>query len=625
MPGMIGGIGLLSARSASLQGQFESLQREFRETWGDYELINLPTAFLAGHSFVPGTAVHTTRDGVQFAVDGESAIYVHAHRFAEEGRPELYCLEKEELGLRPHAKGNVAILAEQGQVLYLITEHSASFPLYYAEVEGGLLFSSLMRPLGRAVGAEPDPAGVVQYCWVGYHVNGRTHFKGVRGLLPGQALIYEAATGRMQIRETSRAWLKDLSHMRPAEIVEQACETLSRAVDRTCMPELRHALMMSGGWDSRLALAALRKKLSPSHVQGYLHGDPASRELALGLQICRRLKVPCHLQPVEEDSFQLAAMPRDFARSESLEWFYWHRAACLLASRGINCIGTGMWGEVMGGGFGTATLLKGSSSLRHLACLGGHLLNVGRVSPRLLIDHGWGIKQVHGHLRLSFKNRPWTANVTCFTDLPGITEEINADVMAHLKRIEARGIDDPSRMIEAFITETKGGQRMTAQLRCLRAYVDVANLFADQEFFYLGSWVPYRYKIHCLLFREILRRVEPALLRYSTAATLVPAGSPILLQEASRVMRRVFDDAATRLVARSRVNLGIRPSGYMNLEFLRDGRLFTALIDSLRTQFLDKSVLRDVADQVVHRQIADVPNNVSKGFLRVYAADLFLR
>ena len=78
-----------------------------------------------------------------------------------------------------YCKGNLALFSEGGSRLHLVVEPTGSFPLYYARRSSGLLFSSHLRPLAKAIGADPDPAGLYQYVVRGYIVGERTEFKGV--------------------------------------------------------------------------------------------------------------------------------------------------------------------------------------------------------------------------------------------------------------------------------------------------------------------------------------------------------------------------------------------------------------------------------------------------------------
>ena len=155
MPGIFGGFGCK-------QEQYEALNNSFKSIWGECESISLPNGFIGGHAFSKDSALHVTREGLHFAVDGENSLYKNASQFAQKGEPSLFQLQKYRLEPGVCCKGNVAMVDKDNNTLYLATEWTGSFPLYYTRVEDGLLFSSHLRPLSKIVSATPDPIGIIQ-------------------------------------------------------------------------------------------------------------------------------------------------------------------------------------------------------------------------------------------------------------------------------------------------------------------------------------------------------------------------------------------------------------------------------------------------------------------------------
>ena len=111
---------------------------------------------------------------------------------------------------------------------HLATEWTGSFPLYYVVVDGGLLFSSRLRPLARIAGASLDLVGILEVLERYSTLAGRTHFEEIRRLLPGQILRYEPGSGRLSVRETSALWAGDRGEAGDGgDAVEQAWVALS--------------------------------------------------------------------------------------------------------------------------------------------------------------------------------------------------------------------------------------------------------------------------------------------------------------------------------------------------------------------------------------------------------------
>ena len=115
------------------------------------------------------------------------------------------------------------------------------------------------------------------------------------------------------------------------------------------------------------------------------------------------------------------------------------------------------------------------------------------------------------------------------------------------------------------------------------------------------------------------------LLGYATGATLVPAHTPIIIQEASRLVRRKCDDLIGSLRQQTRERLRLRSTRYVTFDFLRDGRVLNSLIDDLRSDLFDKRALRDLVRRVGTGEHRDDLNNVCKEFMRIYSVDLMLR
>jgi hypothetical protein len=182
MPGIFGGYGCRPEL-------YETLRRHIEGIWGECESVSLPNGFLGGHAFGDASALHVTSGGYDFAVDGERELYRNARRFAQNNEPALFRFQGNKLELGVSCKGNVAIVDQDHQILHLATELTGNFPLYFTEVDGGLLFSSLLRPLAKVVEARTDPIGTIEFLWDTVNYEGRTCYKEIRRLMAGQHLV----------------------------------------------------------------------------------------------------------------------------------------------------------------------------------------------------------------------------------------------------------------------------------------------------------------------------------------------------------------------------------------------------------------------------------------------------
>src|SRR5262249_10251889 len=129
----------------------------------------------------------------------------------------------------------------------------------------------------------------------------------------------------------------------------------------------RHAVMMSGGWDSRTLFAAMLGELGPERLLAYTHGDLQSREVGLVADICRWAGVALRREPLGDVLYDLDALERGCGRTENVMFPHWHRAGTVLARAGVESVSAGVYGEVLGGHYGPAMVLGGRRKIAAVA------------------------------------------------------------------------------------------------------------------------------------------------------------------------------------------------------------------------------------------------------------------
>jgi len=616
MPGIFGGLGCKPE-------QYEALRSSFADIWGGCESKSVPNGFLGGHAFAEASALHVTTGGLNFAVDGEDSLYRSAYRFAQKGEPSLFRLKDNELELMVMCKGNLAIVDQDNQVLHLATEWTGCFPLYYAKLDGGLLFSSHLRPLAKVVGAMPDPIGIVQFMKYAHILAGRTQFKEIRRLLMGQALVYESICNRLRVYEISKAWMDSVDELKFGEIVKRSWITWKNAVGRCLESNQQHALMASAGWDTRLLLSAFREHIATSNLRGYSHGDLKSRELSIARRIFQALGIKHQLEPLDSGLYDLGALQRGFDRVENIVYPYWHRAGVRLAEAGIDCVSAGILGEVIGGQHGMILLLGGWNKLRFLA---SQLLHMR--SNRAFEDE-IDISCVYNFLHLDHLDKPWYVESEYWDTIPNIKEEINADIEESLDRLKVRGVKNADQLIEAYTTEYIGSQEWGAQLLSCRANLNIAIPFGDQEMLSLSSRIPVALKIRNSLNQAILRRYAPELLHFPCAASSVNAGWPIAVQETTRLVRRMFENVSWKIYSATHGYLRPKSLGWDNFEFLRDSKALQTLVHNLRNDIFDRNgIEKHITNRLMRvesKQSLYFLASLQEQVMKIYSTDLMLR
>lgn len=578
MPGLFGAIGCDEDLRESLRRHFAAAFLE------DCESVRLLNGMIGGHAFGPSRAVHTLEDGTYFVVDGERAIYrTGTAPFRLSPRLEVFST----------CKGNVAIATND--IWYLATDWSGSFPLYYAHTPAGLLFCSRLRPLAQILRPEIDIVGLRQFLHAYYLLSGRTFYKGISRLMPGQVLTYDLAKNRTTIVETSKAWVG----LQPSSILE-TWTGLMGAISRSLDRHGHNAVMMSGGWDSRTLLVAARNHLGAENILAYCHGGKDSFERKIADEICHSLNIKFHYEPLSAALYDMDLLRGGFNRTETVVFPEWHRAALLLSKLGIDSVSSGVFGEILGGHYNRTMLTDGvaGKSLAFMMQVLGRNSSVG---------------DIFGALRIKHLVKPQFVKPEFWGNHNELQKTMNEDIESSLRRFIDRGVQTSDQLVEAFVTEHRGSQYINSQMLGCRAYLDVSIPFVDRDFFMQASRIPITAKLHNALNRLVLHKYSPDVLQFPTPAAPVSASMPILVQELARLLRRLVES-----------RLKLTPIGWWDWEFLRNGAILNTIVDDLQLDLWDK--------QVIRQKIADLQgmNSGSIGQLRhrlqvVYTVDLMLR
>lgn len=602
MPGIFGALGCH-------QESFNSLQKDFLRIWKSCEFLSFFGGCLGGHAFGTASALYASGKNYYFAINGEALSY---SLLASKAKG-INTLEShtEFLDLAAACKGSVVIVDLRLRVCHLAAEHTGTFPLYYAQKNGSLLFSSHIKPLASALHASPDQVGIIEFLFRRYTFNGRTHFQKIFRLLPGQVISYYLDSERIIVRDPKITWL-DQKQIHPNNKIssEVLWDALTTAVKGCFDNEGRHALMMSGGWDSRVLLCAMLDQFDNKNLCAYSFGEPHSRELKLASQICNLAGIECIQEPLDEGLYEPDYLQKIFHRVENTLFPHWHRAAERLAGIGVRSVSAGVYGEVLGGHYGPGMFLNGK---RKFSAAGRELFG---------LPVQFNILEL---LRFPIVlERPSFLTQAFWDGLIDVTHEINADIESSLQQLANHDLESSEQLIEAFVALNRGSTFINQQLLSCRTTLDVALPFINFNFLKLSSQVPLKAKIHNSIHRNLLQKYGSPLLQFPTAATLVPAFMPIQFQEASRVIRILYDEIHKKLNKVSKGYIGPPPTESLGLEFLRNGNVLRKLLDDLRCDIWDRNALaRSIAKAGEHKEHNIL--SLSYSFLKIYTTDLMLR
>jgi hypothetical protein len=515
-------------------------------------------------------------------------------------------------------RGNVASHNPNTSEWTLEVDWSGAFPLYLVARDGDVIFSSHLRPLARSIGAEPDSAGWLSFLREGAIAGGRSFFRGVKRLNAGEVLEWNSITGAIHKSNQSSLWIS-AGHDSEGDGRRTGAlsDRLTRSVQETLAGSVRPALMMSGGWDSRTLAGIISAQGKPSDVVAWCHGDLASRELRIAEEVTARCGFTFHGVALAPSIFDLGSLQSDFLRTENVVFPHWHAAGRRLKELGVDVVIAGVFGEILGGHYGSAMVLPGLKKVRAVLT---SILGMGagsKLVPEL--DH------MSRLLAPGIVRRPWYLTEAAWEGGDRLAAVLRDDVRSDLSDLLGRGIHLTEPLIEAYLTQGRAAQYIAPQLLSCRGSTDVGIPFIDRQLLELASSTPMHLKIHNRVNRAILAMKYPSLLEVPLAATLVSAGSPILLREASRWVRRSIEQRKWRQHFQERTVHPPPRYAWANFEFVRDTRCLEPVAEDLRSPIWDRGAILARLTELHNGHWKHPAHPLVDMLMKIYTVDLMLR
>jgi asparagine synthase (glutamine-hydrolysing) len=236
-------------------------------------------------------------------------LSARGHRFATrcdtEILPHLYEEHGFDFGSCLRGMFAVALWDERNDRGVLVRDRLGIKPLYYAERDGLLLFSSELKGLlaSGLVDAEIDPEALEIYLTLGMVPAPRTLLRGVFKLPPGHRI--EVASGRVSVE---RYWsFPEVAGLDPtADVAEHSAdllEGLRDSVRMRLMSDVPLGAMLSGGLDSSLIVALMADQMAePVKTFAVGFAGSATSELADAREVAARFGADHHELEVDEGS-----------------------------------------------------------------------------------------------------------------------------------------------------------------------------------------------------------------------------------------------------------------------------------------------------------------------------------
>ncbi len=575
------------------------LKHEFSTKFSDSSLVAHSDDFCSmGCHVTDGISLSIgIHDSMHFVVDGENHIYEYLKDKNREKINQLFSSSNGEITFTSECKGNIIVCDKRNDKLIAYKDWSSCFPLYYTIHKGNFLSASHLRPLAKITNAAQDDLGILEYVSRGYSIGKRTLFKGIFKLMPGQYLQYSVNNQQLTITETSKLWCYSEEKISFNKVVDEFSEYFN---DFFCQqtPYLENnklGLFFSAGWDSRLILSSILSSDTGSDIYAinFDNSRRSSRESKIVSDIAQKLNINCYTEKCDVTDFDLEFYKEMFHKCEVLSFPEWYYLSKKFKDIGVKLITGGNLGEVLGGHYEIAFFGNFLEKMFHF--LKSHL----NLSARKVT-----LEFAENFLVQAHKDIPWPwlikKNFLSIGDVKEYNERMVLDVIAEIDRHKSKGIHDGGKLVEAFITEHRGFEHISGQRLATRSHADICLPFVDRTIISRATSIPLEYRVQNKLTKAIIERNCPELLKFPTAAILTNAGSPLIIQEGSRAIRKIIEESFWQSYIKSKGKIMPFPVIYNECEYLRDGHWFKDIVSSLTLDCLNKSKINSVIEDIIH-------------------------
>ena len=193
-----------------------------------------------------------------------------------------------------------ALWAVRQQSLMLARDRLGKKPLFYAEVDGGLVFASELGSLlcDESVDRALDYRAIDEYLSYLFVPHPRTIFRQVRKLSPGSRALYR--DGQLQIDRYWEVRYEEAANTLAKDPVDQLDALLRESVEMRLLADVPVGAFLSGGLDSSLVVALMRA-VSDQPVRTFSIGfaESSFNELAYAREVAQVLGTEHHEYTVD--------------------------------------------------------------------------------------------------------------------------------------------------------------------------------------------------------------------------------------------------------------------------------------------------------------------------------------
>lgn len=234
--------------------------------------------------------VHPWHTGTGLSVRG---WFFHADNYFEGADAHAYLSAQQDAlaSVVPELNGAYAVIVTDGTAAWMAVDRLRSFPLFYSRQDESVIVTDRVESLpGVGDPGCMDADAVREYLAAGFVTGHRTLYRHVHQLQAGQY-----ATVRGSVVECFDHYIHQ--HSAGSTQVDQQLEQLDDVVQQvfsrlvTGLAGRPVALLLSGGYDSRLVAVGLRRA-GYDNVVCLSFGDPRSREVRVAREVAEELGYP---------------------------------------------------------------------------------------------------------------------------------------------------------------------------------------------------------------------------------------------------------------------------------------------------------------------------------------------
>lgn len=453
---------------------------------------------------------HLVRQGAHFI--GESPLELLMHGLSMEGPGFLASV---------HGCFAAAMWDQQKQRLTLISDQFGMRPLYWARVNGALVFASEIKALLAVpeLSREMSRDGLAQFFAFGQYLGDRTSFDAISVLPAASLLEFDLATGRVQVQPYGGVGPAPNPPATRAAALDAVADAFVASVERQTSDTGGLGLSLSGGLDARTILAVVPEHIALTTVSLGIPGsiDHRAAELLSGLSNRR------HHAHMLDRSFltRFEEHLRQMVRLTDGQYL----------DQGIVLTTLPAYRDL-----GISTLLRGhAGELLHMRkayafSLDGEALSAAD-EPAL---ETWLWRHLSGYMVGAVEGPLFASSAGG----PDVLEQARAALRARLAATQDTG-RPVQRVWQLFVDERL--RRETAlSLHMFRSFAEVRVPYLDPALVSLLLALPPELKLDDTLQSHILRRHKPAFLRVVNANTGAPMGAGALKSRVASLRMRVY-------------------------------------------------------------------------------------